>query len=76
MSRFYEGFFLHDIRNTIYAFMADAAATNSNRRRNNRPYQDTSYSPTLFISKTIQKTNATAYIGNVLPTNNQESKCK
>ncbi len=37
-----EGFFLHDIGNTIYEFMADAVATNSNHWQNNRPHQNPS----------------------------------
>ena len=46
--------------------MADAVATNSNRSRNNRPYQNTSSSTTLFISEIIPKSDPTAPLRNVL----------
>ncbi len=67
-------FFCRDIRNTIYdiRFVADAVATNSNFWRNIRPYQDISYSATLFISKIIQKSNPTTSIGDELWANIQK----
>ena len=43
--------------------MADAAASNSNRRRNNRTYQDTTCPPTLFISEIIPKSNQLRLLG-------------
>jgi len=63
--------FSHDIRNTIYEFMADAAATNSNFWENNRLYQNISCPPPLSISKTIPESNPTALIGNAMPRNSK-----
>ena len=67
-------FTIYDIRNTIYEFMADAVATNSNFLSNNRQYQNTVCSPTLFISKAIRKSNPITLARNVLPTNSQKLK--
>ena len=56
------------------AELADPVATNSNRRRNNRTHQDTSYPPTLFISETIPKGKPAPLVGNVLRANSQKLK--
>ncbi len=48
-------FTIYDTRNTIYEFMADAVATNANRRQNNCTHQNAAYLSILFISKTIPK---------------------
>jgi len=42
---------------TERCFMVDAIATNSSHCRNNRPHQDTTCPPTLFISEIIQESN-------------------
>ncbi len=61
-------------RTTQYELMADAVATTSNRRRNNRPYQNTPCFPTLFISKIIQESNPTAPARNELWRNSEKPK--